>query len=671
MRRTSLLLLAPAFLVACGTEDAPAPPAEEPVVVVAPGKEDNFFAPKAQEYALYGTTTVRLEESWMGKDLEERLARAHELVPFRQVVVGWFLNQYIVEKSQKAKNKEYGGFKALTKNGSWEELDLREVDELTFEFDFVQELAGPLDLLGVLPTTVAEDGRRSFDLTLGKVSTEDMQKLELNSEWYRKAPWSGFDPATVDDDDKELLTLVIEAEPRSANAWFDYVQLIDDGVLDIGAHFGWDYHKEYHLVHSRSVYDRLVRDGFSSPVDGYDDYARDSGPLTKKVGTPLGDVEVRISLYWGKPGTATDPDTDAGGRVLEEDMRASLESRDVIIFSGHSGPFYGFALANWRKTSEGDLDDSEIPGLKLPERYQVVLAEGCDTYAIGQAFFLNEAKADRSNVDVITTTSFSNASTANTVLDFLGVFIAEKDGVLDVKHLEDLLDDLDNNSWWFSTMYGVHGIDDNPRRHPWADEDKLCSACTEDADCGAAGNSCVTLGDGSQSCSFECTADDGCPAGFTCLATASGTWLRTAQVCVANANACEVVAEPEEPTVAISLVVPNPDADLNGDGSVDARKDEAATLTNAGPGVASLAGWSLADNVGVRFTFGADAKIAEGESVTVYGGGASADVLAATRGLGLNNRGDTLRLLDDRGALVDELSWGRVAKGEEVRPAAN
>lgn len=43
---------------------------------------------------------------------------------------------------------------------------------------------------------------------------------------------------------------------------------------------------------------------------------------------------------------ATDPDTDAGGKVLEDLARASLKTRDVVIYSGHSGPFYGFALAN-------------------------------------------------------------------------------------------------------------------------------------------------------------------------------------------------------------------------------------------------------------------------------------------------------------------------------------
>jgi hypothetical protein len=53
-------------------------------------------------------------------------------------------------------------------------------------------------------------------------------------------------------------------------------------------------------------------------------------------------------MFFGKPGTNTDPDTDAGGAVLENLAVDSLKTKDVIIYSG---PFYGFALANWRKTS--------------------------------------------------------------------------------------------------------------------------------------------------------------------------------------------------------------------------------------------------------------------------------------------------------------------------------
>ncbi len=641
-------LAAALLLAACdaGTE-APELPPGEALELVEPGKEDNFLSSSAQEYLLAGKTTVRLEDSYAGASAEVRLARARELVPFRQTVVGWFLNQYMVEKSHDASNASHGGFKALTKNGSWEDLGLTEVDELTFEFELRQEIAGPLNLLDVLPTTVDGDGERSFDLQMGRISTAEMQRMDYNDEWYRKAPWKAFDPSTLEADQLETIRLTIEAEPRSTDAWFDYARLVEDGVLDIGVHFGWDYHNEYHRKHSRSIYTFLVNEGFASPVASYEELRRDSGALEKSLDTPLGPISVKVSLYWGEPGTATDPDTDAGGAQLEADMRASLAGRDVVVFSGHSGPFYAFALANWRKTDEGDLDDSELPSVEMPERYQVVLAEGCDTYAVGQAFFLNPAKASRDNLDIITTTSFSNAGTDATVREFLGAFVR-----LDrhAPRLGELLSELDNNSWWFATMYGVHGIDDNPRSHPFAATDRFGESCASDADCGGSGNLCV-----SGACTYECTADDGCGEGGMCQAAQGGGWIR--------ANVCAPRPEPVA-DVRLARVVPRPDSDLNGDGEVTARGDEAVTLVNLGDRTADLSGWTLADTVGVRFTFPAGFTLAAGESVTVFGGGPEG-VLAAGS-LGLNDEGDTLVLTDARGGAVDTVAWEAVEAGEVV-----
>lgn len=531
------LALASALITGCDNE--PEADAAEELVLVPDGKADNFYSRTAQEYLVTGTTEVVLEPGYAEADYETRLARAQELVAYRQVVLGWFLNSWLVEKKPEEGETPYGGFKALTKNGSWQELNLREKDTLTFEFDFAQEFAGPLDLLNTLPTERDDEGRRYFELAIGKISTQEMLKLEINNEWYRKAPWSDFNPEDVDPERLTSVRMYLEPQQRSTDAWFDYARLVEDGVLDIDVHFGWDYHKEYHLVHSESVYNNLTRTGFKSPVDSYADYDRSSGPLTRTVLTPMGPVEIQVKLFWGAPGTETDPDTDAGGRLLEDDMRESFATRDIIMFSGHSGPFYGFALANWRKTSEGDLDDSEIAGLEMPaDRYQVVLAEGCDTYALGQAFFLNPAKADRKNVDIITTTTYSNASTANTVLDFLGAFTATNRGdELRVPRLSELLDDLDRNSYWFSTMYGVHGIDDNPQAHPFGAADKLCGACDEDADCGAPGNRCVKLPDEGKVCAYECTSDAGCPSGYTCQAASVGYWVNT-HLCMPASQTC-------------------------------------------------------------------------------------------------------------------------------------
>ncbi len=127
---------------------------------------------------------------------------------------------------------------------------------------------------------------------------------------------------------------------------------------------------------------------------------------------------------------------------------------------------------------------------------------------------------------------------------------------------------------------------------------------------------------------------------------------------------CEAVEPPRVPLVFISKVVPNPDGDLNGDGVADSRDDEAVTLVNEAGYPTDLSGWSLADNVGVRFTFPQGYELKAGDQVTVFGGG-EAD-FTAPRGLGLNNDGDAVHLLDARGAEVQVVSWRRATRGVAV-----
>lgn len=669
-RMSSLFCLAAAGVSACDGAAPPSAPLSEggDLVVVEAGKEDNFISSSAREFTITGSTTVTLEASYANQSRAERLARAKALVPFRQVVVGWFLSEYLVEKESKETNARYGGFQSLTKNGSYEDLNLREVDALTFAFDFRQEVAGPPDLIEQLPTTRLADGRAAFDLRLGRVSTEEMQALEINGEWYRKAPWDAFNPRTLPESQQETLRLVIERQPPSTDAYFDYRGLLADGVLDIGVHFGWDYHSAYHLKHSAALYEELVSRGFESPVARFADLKRTSGPLTRALQTPDGEVEVRVSLFWGQPGTETDPDTDAGGRALEADMRASLAARDVIVFSGHSGPFYGFALANWKKTEEGDLDDAELPGLELPAgRAQLVFAEGCDTYAIGEGFFANPAKQGGAFLDVITTTSFSNAETPEPVYALLDALTNdEAGGVLRAWKVSELLRRLDGTSPWFSSMYGLHGIDDNPRGHPFAADGALCAACSRDSDCGGPGNRCVTMG-GAKACTFECTADDGCGIGFVCQPAARARTVQS-KVCATPRATCDADDAARAPLLVLDSAVPAPDADLSGDGVFDDRGDESVTVKNAGGRAMSLAGYAIADRGGVRFTFPSNAGLEPGEQVTVFGGGGAVEgAFVAPNGLSLNNRDDAARLLDPRGRKVDELTWRTSEAGAPVR----
>jgi hypothetical protein len=533
---TALLLGGPACTAAT---DSGLDPSDG--IIVPEGKEDDFLSATAQEFVLTGRTSITLESSLRDATESEREARVHELVSLKQIAVSWFLTQYFIEKEHDATNPSYGGFGGMAKANGWDELDIRREDDLTYSFALHQLVAGPRDLLSRLPTTPGDDGARVLTITIGRPTNEEMAKLETNHEWYRSAPWDSFDPTRLAPEQLEELTLAIAPEVESADAWFDYDALFADDALTIDVHFGWDYHSAYHVSHSRALFAWLVDHGFEPPVATFEQLGRTSGAFERTLRANGRDVEVAVRIFYGKDDSDTDPDTDAGGRVLEDDMRASLRESDVIVYSGHSGPFYGFALGNWRSTSEGDLDDSEMASVEMPrERYQVVFAEGCDTYHIGEAFRRNPAKPDGRYIDIITTTAPSDAGIPSAVQDLVATLIeTDSRGAHRPRTLMSLVRDLDSNSAWAHTMYGIHGIDDNPQVHPYAASELMCGECQADADCGGVGNRCVRTGSTARFCAPACTTDSGCGEGYGCSPVASSS-SRTIydRVCVPRDGSC-------------------------------------------------------------------------------------------------------------------------------------
>lgn len=526
MRRIALCALASlaATAVACddGMIDGEDP---EDSVFVDDGKADDFFSVSAQEYLLEGNSTVVLDAAMASRPAAERLAAATKLVGLKQIAIAWFITQYLVDKEEEDPNAHFGGFGGMAKAGAYQDLAIRErADKVTFDFTFRQIAAGGRSLMSKLPTRLV-GGKTVFDLEIGRPSNTELEQLETNHEWYRNAPWDGWNPATVAAAQKEKITFAISKERASTDAFFDMARLTADGTLDMDVYFGWDYHSAYHLKHSKMLFTWLKDQGFRAPVTTWDKLTPTSGPFTRTVKADGKTVNVEVRMYFGKPGTSTDPDTDAGGRVLEGLALESLAKRDVIIYSGHSGPFYGFALANWKKTEEGDLDDADIRVAAMPrDRYQVVLAEGCDTYQIGTAFKENPNKAGR-NVDIITTTSFSDASSPASVENFVSALLA-RDSLarLRPQPVSTLLTRLDGASAGFTSMYGMHGIDDNPTVVPWAKTANFGKACSANADCGGPGNLCVSTARGKQ-CTAACTGagDGGCGTGYTCKAVASSS----------------------------------------------------------------------------------------------------------------------------------------------------
>ncbi len=515
------------LVLGAACSSAPAEPEGTPDELLE--DELNFFGNSVREYILTGESSVEIEPEFAAKSPSVQRRRALELVKLKNMQIAWFLSQFLVEKDPKDKNKDYGGMGGLVGFGSEPETDVRDVGNRVFRFKYSVTAAGGRDLISKIDGESAGNGKKKFRLSMGRVTNEELAQLELNKEWYQRSPWKAFDPSQLPADRLELIDLTIEESPRSADAFLAYDRLYEDGQLSVAVHFGYDYHARFDVSGSRELYRVLTEErGFVSPVRSYNEYLRTSGPLTRAITSNGKPIEVKLWIYHpgeeakGVPGP--DPDTNVGGVQLESDMRASFRDKEVVIFSGHSGPTYGFALANWKKTEEGDLDDSKIPGLTMPSSYQIVMADGCDTYGLGAAFWKVPSKANQKNLNVITTTSFSNAGTLASTLRMIDAVTNQTAGRVTAQTMSQLTRGFDRDQGSdFYTMYGVHGLDNNPKYDPLARRSSLCSTCRTNADCGGDGNRCTRISSSVTACTYGCSADEGCPSGYQCKAVGSAT----------------------------------------------------------------------------------------------------------------------------------------------------
>jgi hypothetical protein len=228
---------------------------------------------------------------------------------------------------------------------------------------------------------------------------------------------------------------------------------------------------------------------------------------------------------------------------------------------------------------------------------------------------------------------------------------------------------MDSNSTWFHTMYGVHGLDDNPHAHPYAVPASLCNACSKDADCGGTGNKCTRLNTSEMYCTYLCTDDDGCPDGYACMPVAAGSTMSSKQ-CAPKNLTCEAPPPvPAGPAVVLNEVFASPkseNGDANGDGIAHYADDEFVELVNITDKEVDLTGWHLADSYMTRFTFASGTKLAPGKAILVFGGGTQTaftsfegvSVYVTGNLLGLNNTGDRVTFTDKMGDVVDEMSYG-------------
>jgi hypothetical protein len=526
----SLFLAAPLCLAMAGC-GAPAPQPGDDVELVPEGKGDNYFSISASEYWVDGTATLVLDAADQAKAPADKLTRARALADLKTVQIGWFLDVRLIDKESgggdhgDANADTYPGYHAIVRTGDWTLSNLRALDDgMTYAYDVRLQIAGQKNLLSQLPGTTLSGGKKTITLQMGKVSNQDLARLDPEHEWFRDPQWDSgsFDPAKLTADQLEPIDLTLSLQDAGDDAYLDINKLIADGKLTIDAHYGWDYWSRYDISNAQDVYDNLIAQGFASPSKTWEQYRGDLGPLTKTVA--IGDkqvtVEVKIFHPSGNGTDGYDPETDAGGIAMEKAMTDSLAASDVIIFFGHSGQYYGFALADWNKTARGALDYPALMAAAMPkDRYQIVLASGCDTFSTGEAFRQNPNKPGLANLNVITTNTFSNEASDAVVRTLLGALYGGGTDHFVPAPISSMLEEM--NGIGIGSMFGVHGTDGDPKLHPFATLATLGQSCTQNSDCGGDGNRCTKISSSERVCSATCLGDSACPSGYRCRDVAS------------------------------------------------------------------------------------------------------------------------------------------------------
>lgn len=484
---TPLRSLALALALAAPTLAATAACSVTPAETETSDDELNYRSVSGQEFELSAAVTFKAPESARGLEGEARDAA-------------------IATRAAEIRNQIATAMSAEL-DRVWPKEDRLSREKLAIQYR--QGSAGSRDLTPV-------DGGASYTMTVtGEFSgvKDAEQKLPLVAPEGEPSA-KKYLPMTADVGDGPVeLRVYLTPVARSRNAYPKYMELFEDG-LDIAVHAGGDHHEPpKDIAHARSVYDDLVASGFRSPVASFEELEIDSGPLTKTIRVKGRDVPVRVSIFHVD---MTPPDAR---QPLLDAYRRSMKEADVVIYDGHAGKrldYSGVVLAY--KPSRVSVPATDFKNIETPRKQQVYVFNGCETYTgYADMLYLNPNRTPE-NTDVITTANYSAIqSKANQVNAFIHAFIDEKSGAWIPRSWDSVLSKMDavgERSWVH--VYGVHGLDDNPKVSPLADVSKVGQRCSTDADCGAADSRCLSVSSSRRVCGVACADSAGCPRGTRC-----------------------------------------------------------------------------------------------------------------------------------------------------------
>ncbi|MBM4318527.1 MAG: hypothetical protein FJ125_00850 [Deltaproteobacteria bacterium] len=506
-----LPLLLAALLPGCAGDDAgDVAPAGEEWSVVPPGKADDYYSNVSREFEVSGTIQVSLDPA---RATEE--AYRKERIEGRITAVGLFLTAYMTNKLERFfSNMSFGGFSAMVRNYTVAAEDVQELEPGRLEVRFTIDLAGPRQLLEKLPLVEGpEAGSKYFVLVMPEGFTAD-------PDYVPRGEIRNFNPETYGGAKEELLCR-IEPEVEANDAYPDYLDLIGDGLVDITLWYGHDYNESRSDLREAEDAWRLLSGsmGFAAPAATFAELNPESGPFTRTMLANGQQVQLAVRIFHSD--MFTSDRKKAHDLVLDE-----LRQRDVFFYNGHAGPYYGFYLSD---DKPNDVKYQELATTELPAKQQIVVAQGCQTYSqYADVFYANPAKS-AANLDVFTTVNFSYGEGTLGLLQNL--LRLDRQGVHQPQTYGRMVRDL-NAEWWNSykeVFYGVHGIDGNPRLHPYAALERIGQPCEIVQDCGdAGGNVCIRRGEEQgKICGAVALDQAQCPAGSSLFPLAQGSTIRS------------------------------------------------------------------------------------------------------------------------------------------------
>jgi hypothetical protein len=448
----------------------------------------DYRATNGKEFDVAGRAEVKLEGADAALEGEARSAKLEELARLRIDAITRALDAELWKLWPEDRRQNEKNIVAMIRMASPKRGDFM-VEGNAAAFSYWAQVAGPNDLLSTLPL-VADGDKRLTKLTV--------DGAEVVLEWSEAA--------------------------ETADAYPRYAEMFEDGVLDIAIHVGGDHYSPRNdLNESQAIYDELLALGMRSPVSSFADLRLDSAPFEGSLAVAGKQVVVRATLVHADMA----PDDKLDDLVTK--FKARAKEADVVVYRGHAGTQLDYSGVVVHYEPRVAIPASDFDWLDLPRKYQLFVFDGCETYTGYADKLLENTAKDETNADIITSVNYGSGLVRAESVRALLHALLDKTGTTTTNArwvprswdaVLKRVNDQQRGPW--TSIYGVHGLADNPRLSMLADASKIGTSCRLNADCGGTDSLCVATQSG-RVCGAACTDDSACPTATKCTAVNSRT----------------------------------------------------------------------------------------------------------------------------------------------------